>query len=78
MGTKSFTLSYDKENDILNMAFGKARRAVSVEGEDEVFLRVNPDSQELVGLTILGFRQSFLDKRQKFEVDPKLIQSAKI
>jgi len=55
------TLSYDQEDDILEVALGsRAREAISVEQDDEVFLRLDPDTRELVGLTVLGFKQYIL------------------
>ena len=52
------TLRYDQEDDILEVVLGsRAREAISVEQDDEVFLRLDLDTRELVGLTILGFKQ---------------------
>ena len=57
--------SYDNENDILELIFGdKSRAAISKEREDEVFLRLDPDTGELVGMTILGFK-NYLSENQK-------------
>ena len=59
------TLRYDQEDDILEVILGRrAREAISVEQDDEVFLRVDPDTGELVGLTILGFKQYLLGSEQ--------------
>ena len=60
---KKLTLGYDAKHDILEVTIGpKALRAVSIEKEDEVFLRVHPDTGELVGMTILGFRHYLSEK----------------
>lgn len=72
MGKKSFSLKYDPETDILNVAFGKAQKSVSVEQEPEVFVRINPKTQEIVGLTVLGFKQNFLSQKQNITVTPNL------
>ncbi|MBI4677297.1 MAG: DUF2283 domain-containing protein [Elusimicrobia bacterium] len=57
------TLGYDPKSDILEVTIGpKAHKAVSVEKEDEVFLRIHPGTGELVGMTILGFRHYLADK----------------
>lgn len=37
MAKKAFHLVYDPQGDILNVSFGRAKRAVSVEQEPEVF-----------------------------------------
>ncbi len=57
------TLGYDPKTDVLEVSLGhKARAAVSVEKDDEVFLRIDPTSGELVGMTILGFRHYLSEK----------------
>lgn len=68
MDQRKLHLIYDEEADILHIALGTAKEAISIEREDEVFLRVDPDSGELVGLTILSFRDGFLKIRQSIEV----------
>ena len=64
MAEKQFILKYDPDTDILNVSLGKAKNAVSIEQEPEVYVRVTPKTNEVVGLTILGFKKSFLAKKQ--------------
>ena len=47
-------LSYDQDADVLYITIGTPRRAVSREIGDDVLLRVDPDTQEVVGLTVLN------------------------
>ena len=47
-------LAYDREADVLYLSVGDPRPAVSREIGDDVLLRVDPDSGEVVGLTILN------------------------
>jgi len=68
MDERKLHLIYDEETDILHIALGTAREAISIERDDEVFLRVDPNSGELLGLTILNFRDGFLKIRQSIEV----------
>lgn len=70
MGKKSFNLKYDPDTDILHVAFGKAKKAVSVEQKPEVFVRLDPKTQEIVGLTVLGFKQNFLSQKQDLTLNP--------
>lgn len=72
MGKKSFNLKYDPKSDILSVAFGAAIRAISVEQQPEVFARINPRTQEIVGITILGFKENFLSKKQDLTVKQPL------
>lgn len=67
-GQQGFHLVYDYETDILHVALGVARPAISIEQEADVFLRVDPDTHELVGLTILNFSRSFLQRRRELAV----------
>jgi uncharacterized protein YuzE len=48
------TVDYDSRADVLYVAFGRNRSAVGVELEEGVVLRVDPDTRELVGITIVG------------------------
>jgi len=71
MEKESITLSYDADDDILHLTIGtKAEEAISVEEDDEVFVRIHPVTKEIVGMTILGFSEYFaetlLSKREGF------------
>ncbi len=56
------TLGYDPKRDILEVTIGnKAQEAISVE-EDDVFVRMRPDTGELVGMTIIGFKHYLSDR----------------
>ncbi|MBI5756752.1 MAG: DUF2283 domain-containing protein [Nitrospirae bacterium] len=60
------TISYDSDDDILDIIIGpSAQEAISIEQEDEVFLRIHPESREIVGMTILGFKKYLLDDKEK-------------
>lgn len=72
MAKKQIHLAYDPETDILHVAFGKAKKAISVEQEPEVFVRIDPKTEEIVGLTMLGFKQNFLAKKQDITFSPTL------
>lgn len=70
MGKKSFNLKYDPKTDILHLAFGKAKKALSIEQEPEVFVRFDTKTHEMVGLTVLGFKQNFLSQKQDISIIP--------
>ncbi|MBI2612038.1 DUF2283 domain-containing protein [Candidatus Gottesmanbacteria bacterium] len=72
MGKKSFNLKYDPDTDILHVAFGKATKAISVEQKPEVFVRVDPQTHDIVGLTVLGFKENFLSRKQDLTLYPKI------
>jgi uncharacterized protein YuzE len=50
---------YDKESDVLYLSIGDPRPAISREIGDDVLLRVDPDTEEVVGLTILNLSSRF-------------------
>ena len=72
MGKQNLNLKYDPETDILNVSFGKARKSVSVEQEPEVFVRVDPKTGSITGFTVLGFKNSFLSRKQEITLTPSL------
>ncbi|MBL8154522.1 MAG: DUF2283 domain-containing protein [Anaerolineae bacterium] len=47
-------LAYDQEADVLYITIGTPRRAISREIGDDVLLRLDPDTQAVVGLTVLN------------------------
>ncbi|HCS78127.1 TPA: hypothetical protein DIV55_00095 [Patescibacteria group bacterium] len=70
MGKQTFHLKYDPDTDILNVSFGRARKSVSVEQEPEVFVRIDTENQEIAGFTVLGFKNSFLTRKQELTFTP--------
>ena len=69
--TKDFNIKYDPKTDILNVSFGKAQKALSIEQEPEVYVRVNPKTKETVGFTVLGFKEYFA-KKKDLRIFPQL------
>ncbi len=58
-------LQLDHEADILYLTFGDPEEALSVPvdaNEDDVYLRVEPETLKIVGLDIHGFRLGFLQR----------------
>ncbi|NIQ07382.1 MAG: DUF2283 domain-containing protein [Candidatus Korarchaeota archaeon] len=50
---------FDEEADILEVQIGKARKAVSKETKNDVIKRIDPETGELIGFTILNFLKRF-------------------
>jgi len=62
IGTVTFDLAdYDAENDVLYLHIGEPRKAEGEETAEGHVLRFKPDTQQIVGLTVLGV-QSILDR----------------
>lgn len=56
---QEMSVTYDLQNDVLYLSYGKAREAISEETEDGVWVRRDPDSDEIVGFTLVDFRRRF-------------------
>ena len=61
---KRISITYDQEADVVYLSFGKPVPAVSEEIQEGVFARYDPQTDELVGLTVTNFSK-------KFGIEPK-------
>lgn len=52
---KQLDVDYDPEGDVLYISFGPPQPAVSDEVEPGVYLRRDPDTDEIVGVTVIDF-----------------------
>jgi uncharacterized protein YuzE len=52
-------LFYDAEGDVLYLSIGDPRPAISQEVGSDVLLRVDPETGEIVGLTVLNLSSRF-------------------
>lgn len=52
-------LFYDAEGDVLYLSIGEPRPAILQEVGDDVLLRIDPDTGEIVGLTVLNLSSRF-------------------
>jgi uncharacterized protein YuzE len=50
-------VNYDRESDVLYLTFLPERVAVGFEASDGVILRLDPETNELIGLTVIGFSE---------------------
>jgi len=60
---KEIRMVYDEEGDILDVSLGEPVEAISKEVEDDFFLRIRPQSGEVVGFSMLNFRKWFKDAK---------------
>jgi len=59
-----FDAEYDDETDTLFMQSKRKSPSVSVDCDGELWIRIVPQTGEIVGLEIEGFRQVFLKKHR--------------
>lgn len=52
-------LFYDAEGDVLYLSIGEPRPAISQEVGDDVLLRIDPNTGEIVGMTVLNLSSRF-------------------
>jgi uncharacterized protein YuzE len=62
---KKISINYDKDADVLYISFGKARPAVSIELEEGTLVRIDPFTQQIVGITIIDFAHKHMQKEKK-------------
>ena len=59
---KTIMFFYDKDNDIMDISFGKPKVAISEEADDDIIVRIDPKSREILGFTIINFANVFLKR----------------
>ncbi len=66
------TIFYDREGDVLYLTIGDPTEAVSREMGDDVLVRVQPETEKIVGLTILNFASRFSNLAQEQPLPVKM------
>lgn len=56
---KKLKFFFDKKVDVLDIAIGKPKEAISREIGNDVIIRIDPKTKEIVGFTILNFEKRF-------------------
>jgi len=59
---KTIMFFYDKGNDIMDISFGKPKVAISEEVDEDIVVRIDPNSREILGFTIINFASVFLKR----------------
>ncbi|OGB90850.1 hypothetical protein A2625_07405 [candidate division WOR-1 bacterium RIFCSPHIGHO2_01_FULL_53_15] len=62
MEAKEISFHYDKDDNLLDIALGKPKKAISTEVADDLFARKDIRTHKVVGFTILNF-EKWLKKR---------------
>lgn len=66
---KALNFTYDKEGDILDISLGRPKKAISEEVSEDIFVRLEPKTQAIVGFMILNFEKRF-GRTHKIETLP--------
>lgn len=76
---KGLNIFYDEEADVLYFTKGKPNEnAVSNEIGDDIIVRINPDTTEVIGFTILNLSKRFKEGKnaQTLPLDANFVLSA--
>ncbi len=69
MSDNRLKIFFNKKGDVLDIAIGKLKKAISRELENDIVVRIDPKTKEIVGFTILNFEKRF-EHRDKGETLP--------
>jgi len=59
---KTIMFFYDKDSDVMDISLGKPKAAISEEVDDDIVVRIDPNSREIIGFTIINFVNVFLKR----------------
>jgi len=73
---KGLKFFFDKASDTLDITIGNPQTAISQELENDVVVRVDPQTHKIVGFTILNFEKRFthLATAEKVPIDAAFSQ----
>ena len=60
---------FDEEGDILDITIGEPKKAVAKELKNDIAIRCDPATGEVVGIVILNFRKRFEGKNKPEKID---------
>jgi uncharacterized protein YuzE len=80
--TPKILIDYDARADILYISFGKSRPGIARETDDGNLIRIDPYSDEVVGITIMDFKEKYMPKTSNIEkyakgLIPKILRDFK-
>lgn len=62
------TVSYDREDDVLMLLFGRPEEAMSESIDNTLLLRVHPETLKIVGVEVVGLRAHLADRPDLFDL----------
>lgn len=73
---KKLKFFFDKKGDLLDIAIGKPKAAISKEIGNDIVVRIDPKTKEIVGFTILNFEKRFehVDKSETLPITATFAQ----
>lgn len=76
---KKLKFFFDKDGDVLDIAIGEPKGAISKEIGSDILMRIDPKTKEIVGFTILNFEKRFehLNKSETLPITATFAQIGK-
>jgi len=62
---KDLTWEYDAEADVLYLSVGQPKKAEGIDIGEGTVVRVDPETQEVVGITLIGIRERMLSETRQ-------------
>lgn len=62
---KNLEINYHQEDDIFHISFGKTPSDISIEIQEGNFVRIDPQTDDVVGITLLNFNKRFMPSPSK-------------
>ena len=81
--TPKILIDYDARADVLYISFGKSRPGIARETDDGNLIRFDPYSDEVVGITVIDFKERYMVPKtstiEKYAKDliPKILREFK-
>jgi len=60
MKKTKFKVNYDISADVLYISFGSIRPGIAIEVHSGDFIRIDPYTDEIVGITLLNFKERYI------------------
>jgi uncharacterized protein YuzE len=64
--TSGIRVGYDREHDMLLITIGEPQEAITEEVSKGLYVRVDPETEKIVGMTITSFEKGFLGEHPDF------------
>ena len=61
-----FRVGYDSEHDMLLITIGKPQEAITEQVSKSLYVRFDPETDKIVGMTITSFKKGFLREHADF------------
>lgn len=72
MRQKTLHYHYDREADVMYFYFHHPRKAKTVELDEDFLLRLDPETEEIIGLTVISFSRHFSFLQEQVPDDGEL------